>query len=88
MACVAECCAITETMCFREINPHVHEVAHPSRPECLPPRMNVGCHARLWDRDEADLAEDILSDTDEALACADGAQMSRKRSLQWISNQF
>ena len=88
MACVAECCAITETMCLREINPQVHEVAHPCRPECLPPRMNVGRHARWWDRDEADLAEDILSDTDEGLACADGAQVSRKRSLQWTSNQF
>ena len=31
------------------------------------------CRARWWDRDVADLHEDILRDTDEALTCADGA---------------
>ena len=48
------------------------------------------CGARWWDWDEAGLDEDILSDTDKSealkgLACANGAQISRKRSLQGTS---
>ena len=83
------CCASTKTMCFRDIS-STPRGSSPAQAGLSSSESESTCRTRWWDRDKARLDEDILSDTDEsdaleALACADGAQVSRKRSLQRTS---
>eukprot|EP00117_Sycon_ciliatum_P002162 scpid29670/ scgid7509/ len=76
-------------MCFRDISTTLRG-SSPVQAGMSSSENESTCRARWWDWDTAGLDEDILSDTDEsdaleALACVDGAQVSRKRSLQRTS---